>query len=181
MNWKEIIVEDTKRWASMSGTTCNMKFFIKTFLHTPEFRRLIHYRIKYTPLRFLRPLTKIVSDGINCYLWTKEIGPGLKIDHGFSTIVSAKSIGKNFRLFQQVTIGWGGGMDTDGNHVPTIGDDVTIHPGAKIFGGIRIGNDVEIGANAVVIRDVPDHSIVAGVPAKIIKTRVNKNHDWHRL
>lgn len=180
MNWKEIIVEDTKRWASMSRTTCNMKFFIKTFLHTPEFRRLIHYRIKYTPLRFLRPLTKIVSDGINCYLWTKEIGPGLKIDHGFSTIVLAKSIGKNFRLFQQVTIGWGV-MDADGYHVPTIGDDVTIHPGAKIFGGIRIGNDVEIGANAVVIRDVPDHSIVAGVPAKIIKTRVNKNHDWHRL
>lgn len=108
MNWKEIIVEDTKRWASMSETTCDMKFFIKTFLHAPEFRRLIHYRIKCSPLRFLRPLTKVVSDGINCYLWTKEIGPGLKIEHGFSTIVLANRIGKNFRLFQQVTIGWGG-------------------------------------------------------------------------
>ncbi len=75
----------------------------------------------------------------------------------------------------------GGVMDAGGSHVPTIGDDVTIHPGAKIFGGIHIGNDVEIGANAVVIRDVPDHCIVAGVPAKIVKTRENMSQKWHRL
>ena len=52
--------------------------------------------------------------------------------------------------------------------VPIIGDRVYIGPGAKLFGKIRIGNDVAIGANAVVTKDVPDNAVVVGVPAKII-------------
>ena len=52
---------------------------------------------------------------------------------------------------------------------PTIGDNCIIYPGAKIFGKITIGNNVVIGANAVVNKDVPDNAIVAGVPARIIR------------
>ena len=55
--------------------------------------------------------------------------------------------------------------------VPVIGDDVYIGPGAKIFGDIAIGNNVSIGANAVVNKSFPDDVIIAGIPAKIIKSK----------
>lgn len=181
MDWIETLKEDTKVWARDDHKPFGLKFFIYAFLRWPEFRRLVHYRIKGTPLAFLRPLTKILSDKINLYLWTNNIGSGLKINHGFSSIVLAHSIGKNFSLYQCVTIGWGGVMDEDGNHVATIGDNVTVHPGAKIFGGIHIGDDVEIGANAVVLRDIPSHSIVVGVPARVIKRRNKIGEPWKNV
>ena len=53
--------------------------------------------------------------------------------------------------------------------------------GAKVIGGIKIGNDVIIGANAVVVKDIPDHSIVAGIPAKIIKRRSSIDSSWERV
>lgn len=62
-----------------------------------------------------------------------------------------------------------------GAGIPTIGNNVTIFAGAKVFGKITIGDDVVIGANAVVTKDIPSHSMVAGVPAKIIKTRKEIN------
>ena len=76
-------------------------------------------------------------------------------------------IGKNCSIYQNVTIG------SDGNpeHVPTIGDNVTIYANAVVFGKITIGNNVKIGAGAVVFHDVPDNAVVAGNPAKIIKYR----------
>lgn len=56
--------------------------------------------------------------------------------------------------------------------VPVIGDNVRISAGARILGPVRIGNNVIIGANAVVVKDVPDNCIVAGIPAKIIKENI---------
>ena len=95
--------------------------------------------------------------------------------HGFSTIVFAKSIGNNCMINQQVTIGWANGG------APVIGDNVWIASGAKVLGPVTIGNDVIIGANAVVIKDIPAHSIVAGVPAKIIKQRKTENSIWEKI
>ena len=54
-------------------------------------------------------------------------------------------------------------------NIPTIGDNVTICPGAKIIGKITIGNNVTIGPNSVVVKDVPDNAVVVGIPAKILK------------
>ena len=54
---------------------------------------------------------------------------------------------------------------------PTIGDNVFIGTGAKVLGGLRIGNDVRIGANAVVLNDVPDGATVAGIPARVVARR----------
>lgn len=85
------------------------------------------------------------------------------IQHGFSSTIGAEKIGSNCRVFQQVTIGWNGGKR------PVIGDNVIICCGAKVIGGITVGNNVTIGANAVVCKDVPDNCVVGGVPAKIIK------------
>ena len=85
-------------------------------------------------------------------------------------------MGKNCWINQQVTIGY-----SDVTHSPYIGDNVEIKAGAKVVGGIRIGDDVIIGANAVVVKDVPSHSIVAGVPAKVIKTRSNVTEPWIKV
>lgn len=93
----------------------------------------------------------------------ESMGGGLLIAHGFSIIINCKSMGHNCTIYQQVTIG------QTSTGVPTIGDNVTIYCGAKVLGGITIGNNVIIGANAVVVKDVPDNCVVAGVPAKIIK------------
>lgn len=90
---------------------------------------------------------------------------GLYIQHGFATIITAESIGKNVWINQQVTIGY------NGDKAPIIGDNVVICAGAKVVGGVRVGNNVTIGANAVVTKDIPDNSVVGGVPAKILKMK----------
>lgn len=102
-----------------------------------------------------------------------EIGEGFYIGHSGGIIISGSvKIGKNFNLSQQVTIGISGRDERRG--VPTIGDNVYIAPGAKIFGRIRIGNNVRIGANAVVFKDIPDNAIVVIDPGfKIISFEGN--------
>lgn len=95
------------------------------------------------------------------------IGPGLLVGHFGGIVVNANArIGANCNLSHGVTIGVARRGKCPG--VPTIGNNVYIGPGAKVFGGITIGSDVAIGANAVVNEDVPDGVAVAGIPARII-------------
>ncbi|MFC1692301.1 serine O-acetyltransferase [Candidatus Latescibacterota bacterium] len=96
-----------------------------------------------------------------------RIGSGFFIDHGFGVVIGETSeIGRNVTLFQGVSIG-GTGKETGKRH-PTLGDNVVVGAGAKILGGITIGNDVYIGANAVVLKPVPDNCTVVGVPGRCI-------------
>jgi serine O-acetyltransferase len=90
-------------------------------------------------------------------------GPGLAIVH-YGTIVVHESarVGRNCRVHAGVNIGVANGA------APTIGDNVYLGPGAKLFGGITVGDDVAVGANAVVNRDVPPNVTVAGVPARVV-------------
>lgn len=93
----------------------------------------------------------------NCF------GPGLSIAHPGSLVVNdGVTVGKNCRIHSCVNIG------SYQNQAPQLGDNVYIGPGAKLFGGIRIGDNVAIGANAVVNKDVPPNVTVGGVPAQII-------------
>lgn len=96
------------------------------------------------------------------YLTTIDIGGGLYIQHGFSTIVAAKKIGENCRIFQQVTIGF------KGTGQPVLEDNVSVTCGAKILGDITMHKNSLAAAGAVVVKDVPENAIVGGVPAKII-------------
>ncbi|SKC18959.1 serine O-acetyltransferase [Dyadobacter psychrophilus] len=98
------------------------------------------------------------------YIHTPQIGEGLFIQHGFSTIINAAAIGKNCWINHQVTIGF-----TNSTDCPTIMDNVTIYAGAKVLGGIVVGDNAIVGANAVVVKDVPQDCTVVGIPARIIK------------
>lgn len=98
-----------------------------------------------------------------------EIGGGMRVYHGNSTIVFAKSIGKNFTVYQNVTLGRG--KEIDGNDIPIIGDDVIIYTGAIVVGGVHIGDRVKIGAGAVVVKDVPSDTTVVGGSVRFLKNK----------
>jgi serine O-acetyltransferase len=98
------------------------------------------------------------------------IGQGLFIDHGMGVVIGETAIvGNDCTLFQGVTLG-GTGKETGKRH-PTIGNGVVVGAGAKVLGNITISDNVYIGANAVVLRDVPEDSTVVGVPGRIVRKR----------
>lgn len=145
--------------------------FAYNFAVHEDFRSTIYIRLGWR-----RILVSWVKPGAKCfYNFTSHYGHSLFIQHGFATVVYAKSVGHHFFVNQQVTIGFG----NDGN--PTIGNYVSVRAGAKIIGNITIGDDVIIGANAVVVKDVPSHSVVVGVPGRIVKTRNSMHESWKRV
>jgi len=97
-------------------------------------------------------------------------GKGVKIVHpGFLRIDEWIKIGENCTILPNVLFGKKNSMNIGNNVKITVGDNCYISTGAVILGPITIGNNVVIGANAVVNKDIPDNVTVAGVPAKIIK------------
>ncbi|HEX5254314.1 MAG TPA: serine O-acetyltransferase [Mycobacterium sp.] len=95
------------------------------------------------------------------------LGPGLFIDHATGVVIGETAeVGEDVTIYHGVTLG-GSGRDAGKRH-PTIGDRVTIGAGAKILGAIKVGDDSRIGANAVVVKEVPSSSVVIGVPGQVI-------------
>ena len=102
-----------------------------------------------------------------------QIGRKLFIDHGMGVVIGETAIvGDNVLLYQGVTLG-GTGKETGKRH-PTIGNSVVVGTGAKILGNITIGDSSYIGANAVVIKNVPPNSTVVGIPGRITKQEGQK-------
>jgi serine O-acetyltransferase len=155
---------DIRRWAQIlfheysltdSGLLWHHAWLMTYY---PEYRNLAYIRLPMSRFYgWLMP--KMGSLAIFC----DDLGPGCFIQHGFATMVSARRIGANFWLNQQVTIGYSN--DTD---MPEIGDDVTVRPGAKIVGRVKIGNGATVGMNTVVTGNVPAHATVFGVPGQVI-------------
>ena len=96
-----------------------------------------------------------------------QIGSGFYIGHFGGIVVNGQSvIGKNCNISQGVTLGQANRGKNKG--YPILGDNVYIGPGAKIIGAVKIGNNVAIGANCVVTKDIPDNSVVVGIPGRVI-------------
>ena len=170
---RRVIERDIERWDDVlrganrhDGSTGGR--LVRLIVAYPEFRTLFHYRAakeRRLGVRMLLELAKLCYRPLeSLYIVTPSIGPGLFIQHGFSTIIGAKSIGENCWVNQQVTIGFSSVDDC-----PTLGDNVSIKAGAIVIGDITIGDNAVVGAGAVVIEDVPPGCTVAGVPARVIR------------
>lgn len=151
------------------------KNVVRFFLN-PRSQPVIIHRISHffyvKRLRFLAKLFSIINFVIfgTEIAMGAEIGGGFYMPHSLGTIISVRTVGKNFSCYHKVGIGSSleaGGEDLEKNR-PVFGDNVQVYTGATVIGNIRIGNNVTIGANAVVITDVPDNCLAVGVPARII-------------
>lgn len=109
-----------------------------------------------------------------------QIGKGIFIDHGAGIVIGETTIiGDNCIIYQGVTLG-GTGKQTGKRH-PTLGEDVQVSAGAKILGNITIGDHSKIGANSVVIKDVPPYSTVVGVPGRVVKSYGKRVADMDQI
>lgn len=127
------------------------------------------------PARLLSTLARSLT-GIEIHP-AATIGPGLFIDHGMGVVIGETAeIGRDVTMYHGVTLG-GTSLEKGKRH-PTVGDRVVIGAGAKILGNITIGSDSRIGANAVVVRDVPANSVVVGIPGHVIRRHIpHGEHD----
>ncbi len=172
---KKLIKMDIERYCQITQFQGGLFVSLNWFLTDDKaFRNLVQHRLK-NPTRSLkcmihfaiaRALWKPLD---SLYIYTIDIGGGLYIQHGFSTIISAKKIGENCRIFQQVTIGY------KGNENPVLEDYASVACGAKVLGGVTMHKNSIAAAGAVVLKDVPENAIVGGVPARIIKFKDDSN------
>lgn len=144
------------------------------------FHRIAHWLYK----KGLRFLPRFIS-AIGQFLTVIDIHPAAQIgrrvfiDHGVGVIIGETAIvGNDVLIYQQVTLG---GVSTDtGKRHPTIEDGVVIGAGAKVLGNITIGANSKIGANSVVVKNVPPESTAVGIPARVLKRGYDKtplSHD----
>lgn len=167
------LIYDIKRYQKMDPAARNA---LEIILLYPGFHaRLFHYitHTLYTwHLYFLARLLSQIArflTGIEIHPGA-TIGKGFVIDHGMGVVIGETTIIKdNVTLYHQVTLG-GTGLEKGKRH-PTIMNNVTIGAGAKCLGNITIGENVKIGANAVVLKDVPDNHVAVGVPARNIEPK----------
>ena len=162
---KWLIIDELYHWKKCDQRKENSRFdiFCGLMLNRKEYRSLLHYRFNRGGI-LRKAILKLFFPGMETlYITAPIIGPRLYIQHGFATMISAKSIGSDCWINQQVTIGY-----TFAHEPPTIGNGVRISAGAKVVGNITVGDNVIVSANATVVKDVPETSIVGGVPAKVI-------------
>jgi serine O-acetyltransferase len=166
---------------------CSKKIFIRYLLVTPGYKytfimRLCQYLTK-TEKRLIKPVYLFFRVVLRHYTYkygigiepSTNIGNGFYIGHFGSIFISPETvIGKNCNISQNVTIGQASRGRNKGH--PTIGDNVYIGPGAKIIGAIHIGSNVAIGANCVVTKDIPDSSVVVGIPGRVISSKGSEGY-----
>ena len=147
---------------------------LEVFLTYSGFHALLAYRVSHWLWNRRIPLFPRIISQFARWLTGVEIHPGATIgtgffiDHGMGVVIGETTeIGDYVTLFQGVTLG-GTGKERGKRH-PTLGNHVVVGAGAKVLGGIRIGDNVKVGANAVVLRSVPANSTVVGNPGRIVK------------
>ena len=146
---------------------------LQVFLLYPSIHAVIHHKISHFlyKKKFIF-LARLISQ-ISRFFTGIEIHPGAQIekhlfmDHGMGIVIGETSIiGENVTIYHGVTLG-GVSLEKGKRH-PTIGNNVIIGAGAKVLGNITIGDNSKIGANSVILKDIPKDSVAVGVPGKII-------------
>jgi len=161
-------------WPGMNKVK-NTTLLLKVLLFCPEYRNIFYARVEKISRRLhvglimeiILPRYKFLSIGTVA----ERIGEGLYIEHGNSTIIHADSIGDNCWVNQNVTIG------DNGRGIPKIGNNVRIGTGAVIIGPITIGDNVIIGANSTVTKDVPSNCTIIPSPSYIIRRNGQKVYE----
>ena len=153
--------------------------FLAILINTPGIHAVLFHKIShflYKKEHFF--LARLISQ-ITRFLTGIEIHPGAKIgrrffiDHGMGVVIGETAeIGDDVMMYHQVTLG-GTGKECGKRH-PTVKNGVTIAAGAKILGAITIGENAKIGANSVVLKNVPANATVVGIPARIVRVNGTK-------
>ena len=153
--------------------------FLAILINTPGIHAVLFHKIShflYTKEHFF--LARLISQ-IARFLTGIEIHPGAKIgkrffiDHGMGVVIGETAeIGDDVMMYHQVTLG-GTGKECGKRH-PTVKNGVTIAAGSKILGAITIGENAKIGANSVVLKNVPANATVVGIPARIVRVNGTK-------
>lgn len=140
----------------------------------PGLKALLFHRVAHAlwkmglrlPARMISQMSRFLT-GIEIHPGAK-IGRGLFIDHGMGIVIGETAeIGDNCTLYQGVTLG-GTGKERGKRH-PTLCDNVTVGAGAQVLGNITVGRGSYIGANSVVVKDVPAEATVVGVPGRVVR------------
>ena len=126
----------------------------------------LYLREHYFSARAISQISRAIT-GIEIHPGA-TIGKGLMIDHGMGVVIGETAeIGDNCTIYQGVTLG-GTGKDVGKRH-PTLGNNVMVGAGAKVLGPFKIGDNVKIAANAVVLEESPEQSTAVGIPAKVVR------------
>jgi serine O-acetyltransferase len=150
------------------------------------FQAILMHRLAHRLWRLGVPLLPRLVSHLARFLTGVEIHPaatiggGFFIDHGMGVVIGETTeIGEHVTLFQGVTLG-GTGKERGKRH-PTLGHHVVVGAGAKILGGITIGDHVKVGANSVVLKSVPPHSTVVGIPGRVKRMEPGADRDEEML
>lgn len=171
---KEIIDEDLGRYLDESPyKRTGMKALNYCLLFNKPFRSIFYYRTEDQGI--LRKVSKLILKPIDTIeIIGKNIGGGLRIDHNYC-VIRVERAGRNLTVRNGVTLGKGK-EGTERIH-PILGENVDIYANAVIFGGINIGDNVRIGAGAIINQNVPDNATAVGNPMRIIQ----KNESESRI
>lgn len=186
------LLSDMERHFYHNGKTVKRNFWslLKCLSFNTRFLPVVIYRLSFQAQEMNFYITAKLLTLFNFVIFGTEISPkcaigrSLCFPHTLGSVIGAARIGKTALIYHGVTIGantmdYGYTMDKR----PLVGDNVTLGSGAKILGGITIGNNVVVGANAVVVNSIPDNVVVGGVPARIIRhiANVDLNMETERL
>ena len=150
-------------------------------LHAVAAYRVSHYFYQKKLFLTARVISQIARffTGIEIHPGAK-IGKGLFIDHGMGVVIGETTeIGDNCLIYQGVTLG-GTGKDHGKRH-PTLGNNVMVGSGARVLGPFKVGNNVKIAANAVVLEAIPDNCTAVGVPARIARCNGKPTSDLDQV